>query len=191
MKNLLCFSIIIATLGSRVGATHGIHHPTSAILWVNCSTQVPNVPGALNLTGVDLEKLLPTLHCGRLEVPMDYSRPMQADNKIEIGLAMHRPSKPRGVIFYNPGGSDAGVVVAWQLALGQTTIFDGLLDYDLLGRLSLHSSLQRVTYFANSHGRTRNVQLESTQRVVGLVPGSLWAIVSLATDLDHTIDDNY
>lgn len=33
----------------------------------------------------------------------------------------------------NPGGTDAGVVVAWDVALNVTHAFDGLLDFDLLG----------------------------------------------------------
>jgi hypothetical protein len=35
----------------------------------------------------------------------------------------------------NPGGSDPGVVVAWEVALNITNAFDGLLDFDLLGTL--------------------------------------------------------
>lgn len=63
---------------------------------------------------------------------MDYDKPMSEDNAIELGLAMHRPDKPTGNLFFNPGGTDAGVVVAWQIALGQTAMFDRLLDYDIL-----------------------------------------------------------
>jgi hypothetical protein len=33
----------------------------------------------------------------------------------------------------NGGGSDAGVVVAWEVALNLTNAFDGLEDFDLLG----------------------------------------------------------
>lgn len=37
------------------------------------------------------------------------------------------------ICFSNPGGSDAGVVVAWDVALNLTNAFDGLEDFDLLG----------------------------------------------------------
>lgn len=40
------------------------------------------------------------------------------------------------VCFSNPGGSDAGVVVAWDVALNLTHAFDGLEDLDLLGECS-------------------------------------------------------
>ncbi len=33
----------------------------------------------------------------------------------------------------NPGGTDAGVVIAWEVALNITQAFEGLLDFDLLG----------------------------------------------------------
>lgn len=36
----------------------------------------------------------------------------------------------------NPGGSDAGVVVAWDVALGLTHAFDGLQGWDLLGEIT-------------------------------------------------------
>ena len=39
--------------------------------------------------------------------------------------------------FSNPGGSDPGVVVAWDVALNLTHAFDGLEAFDLLGEISL------------------------------------------------------
>jgi hypothetical protein len=78
---------------------------SSKIKWVECSKNVPNVPGALDLTGFDLANLPSTLQCGQIEVPMDYAKPFGASNKITLGLAMHRPTKPKGVIFlYAPSG---------------------------------------------------------------------------------------
>ena len=85
-------------------------HPE--IRWVKCSQHVPTGTGELNLTGVDLGALPSTLHCGRIDVPMDYSRPMCEQNKITLGLAMYRPVKPKGVLFYNPGGTNAAAVIA-------------------------------------------------------------------------------
>lgn len=35
----------------------------------------------------------------------------------------------------NPGGSDAGVIVAWEVSLNLTRTFDDLLDFDLLGEI--------------------------------------------------------
>ena len=102
------------------------------IRWVKCSQHVPTGTGELYLTGVDLGALPSTLHCGRIDVPMDYSRLMCEQNKITLGLAMYRPVKPKGVLFYNPGGTDPAAVVAWQQALEQIDTFDGLLDYDLM-----------------------------------------------------------
>jgi hypothetical protein len=70
-----------------------------SIDWVDCSQNVPDPATFLNITGVDLSALPPTLHCGRIEVPMDYSQPISASNNITLGLAMYRPANPEGVIF--------------------------------------------------------------------------------------------
>ncbi|KAH8885479.1 hypothetical protein GQ53DRAFT_728953 [Thozetella sp. PMI_491] len=101
----------------------------SRIRWVNCSE---NVPSNLSLAGVDLSNLPDTLHCGQIDVPMDYSQPMAQTNMITLGLAMHRPAHPKGVLFVNTGGSDPVVIEAWKLALNQSAEFSGVADYDLM-----------------------------------------------------------
>ena len=72
---------------------------TSNIEWVDCSKNVPAPATYLNTTGVNLSALPQTLHCGRMVVPMDYSRAISASNNITLGLAMYRPAKPKGVLF--------------------------------------------------------------------------------------------
>lgn len=72
---------------------------TTSIRWVDCSE---NVPSILDLTGVNLSDLPTTLHCvhcGQIDVPMDYSSPLSPNNVITVGLAMYRPAKPKGVLF--------------------------------------------------------------------------------------------
>lgn len=69
---------------------------SKSIRWVDCREHVPST---LDLTGVNLSDLPPTLHCGQLDVPMDYSRPLSPNNRITLGLAMYRPAKPKGVLF--------------------------------------------------------------------------------------------
>ncbi|KAK4541861.1 hypothetical protein LTR36_007393 [Oleoguttula mirabilis] len=67
---------------------------------------------------------------------MDYAKPISATNNITLDLAMYRPKDPKGVLFFNPGGSDPTAVVAWQVALDLesdfTANFEGLLEYDLM-----------------------------------------------------------
>jgi hypothetical protein len=66
----------------------------NSIQWVDCASNIPE-----SLKGADLPKTLPsTLHCGRLDVPMDYAKPFSADNKITLGFSMYRPDKPRDQI---------------------------------------------------------------------------------------------
>jgi len=68
------------------------------IVWVDCRDHVPPAD-VFDPPGVDLEHLPSTLKCGQLVVPMDYSRPLDVGNNITLGIAMHRPANPKGVIF--------------------------------------------------------------------------------------------
>jgi hypothetical protein len=64
------------------------------ILWVDCASNVPQP-----LQGTALPSVLPSaLHCGRLEVPMDYKKPIAANNTISLGFSMYRPDKPLGLV---------------------------------------------------------------------------------------------
>ncbi|KAI0466534.1 hypothetical protein F4859DRAFT_518993 [Xylaria cf. heliscus] len=99
------------------------------IEWLDCRDHVPST---LTLTSKDLMDLPKTLRCGRISVPMDYSRPHDYENNITIGIAMHRPQDSKGAIFVNPGGSDPVAVLAWEMALNRTDTFKGLEDYDLM-----------------------------------------------------------
>jgi CHASE1-domain containing sensor protein len=66
----------------------------NSIQWVDCASNVPQP-----LQGQSLPTTLPsTLHCGRLDVPMDYAKPIAADNKITLGFSMYRPDNPRDLI---------------------------------------------------------------------------------------------
>ncbi|KAE8449055.1 hypothetical protein EG329_008643 [Mollisiaceae sp. DMI_Dod_QoI] len=108
--------------------------PAPSIRWLDCAETVPGptTSDTFNASAIDLMKLPSTLHCGQLDVPMDYSKPFCESNMITLGLAMYRPVNPKGVLFFNPGGTDAGVVIAWEVALNITQVFEGLLDFDLL-----------------------------------------------------------
>ena len=68
----------------------------STIKWVNCAEHVPET---LDTTGIDLKTLPPTLQCGQIVVPMNYAKPIGAENNITLGIAMYRPQNPKGVIF--------------------------------------------------------------------------------------------
>ncbi|KAI0968914.1 hypothetical protein F4678DRAFT_481752 [Xylaria arbuscula] len=105
---------------------HGHIHP---IRWVDCRDHVPST---LTVNSTELTNLPESLRCGRISVPMDYSRPYSSANSITLGIAMHRPQKPKGAIFVNPGGSDPVAVLAWEMALNLTEEFKGLEDYDLM-----------------------------------------------------------
>ncbi|KAJ6486961.1 hypothetical protein C8R45DRAFT_1074725 [Mycena sanguinolenta] len=79
--------------------------PTSrtkqTIRWVDCRDRVPDpVAKAANLTGPTWVGALPlNLHCGEMDVPMDYTREFdQVTNNITIGFAMTRPVPPAAVM---------------------------------------------------------------------------------------------
>ncbi|KAK5686207.1 hypothetical protein LTS10_002323 [Elasticomyces elasticus] len=116
--------------------------------WVDCSQNVPAVLSS-QWPDANLSALPDTLHCGQMLVPMRYDRPIDIDNNITINLAMFRPKKPKGVLFYCPGGTDAGAAVAWQVALGLnsdfTPDFGGLLDPDPSDRSAFDAYLSAAS----------------------------------------------
>ncbi|KAK3071026.1 hypothetical protein LTR53_009422 [Teratosphaeriaceae sp. CCFEE 6253] len=126
---------LLLALGASATA-HPLFHPK--ITWVDCHNNVPRVLSqGFPIDNFSAAALPSTLHCGQIQVPVDYSKSIHADgNQITVGLAMYRPRKPKGVLFYCPGGTDAGAVIPWQVALGLnsdfTPDFAGLLDYDLM-----------------------------------------------------------
>jgi hypothetical protein len=62
------------------------------INWVECAKNVPDpsVSPYFDASTLDLANLPSTLHCGQLDVPMDYTKSFSETNKITLGLAMHR-----------------------------------------------------------------------------------------------------
>ncbi|KDQ19583.1 hypothetical protein BOTBODRAFT_443477 [Botryobasidium botryosum FD-172 SS1] len=103
----------------------------NSIQWVDCASSVPQPFQGIPLPGA----LPPTLHCGRLDVPMDYSQPFSTNNKITLGFAMYRPSNPKGLINFNPGGPGSEVAsYAWAVALNLSVAapVSGLGDFDFL-----------------------------------------------------------
>lgn len=126
-------SLAAVATEARQGKHHGDPH---AIRWVDCAQHVPEstapTGGSFNSSTVDLTKLPSSLHCGQIDVPMDYSKPFCDDNKITLGLATYRPPKPKGPLFFCPGGTDPGVVTIWEAALNISDALNGLLDFELV-----------------------------------------------------------
>ncbi|KAJ7612680.1 hypothetical protein FB45DRAFT_1117201, partial [Roridomyces roridus] len=105
------------------------------IRWVDCHSRVPDaLTSTFNLTGTEIGELPPTLFCGEMEVPMDYSKPFDAaGNRITVGFAMNRPKKAAGLIAYHAGGpGDDAVSQAWENALNLSSTFVGLEEFDFL-----------------------------------------------------------
>ncbi|RDW61639.1 hypothetical protein BP5796_11531 [Coleophoma crateriformis] len=140
----------------------GLDSNASTIRWVDCKDNVPS-EAIFDSTGIDLDNLPSTLHCGQIDVPMDYAKPLSSNNTITLGLAMYRPKNPKGVIFYNPGGSDPAAVAAWDFALNQTDMFSGLETFDLM------MMDVRGTYSSNQ----LNVSLDAFTTLFGSYPTTL------------------
>lgn len=66
--------------------------------WVDCHDHVPTYFSATYPT-FNISQLPSTLHCGRLDVPMDHAKPMSPNNTVTLDLAMYRPANPQGVLF--------------------------------------------------------------------------------------------
>ena len=77
------------------------HNHRQQIEWLDCLDNVPLyfAENGIEITDSQLQSLPPTLHCGHLVVPMDYSKPLCEDNNITLSIAMHRPENPKSVIF--------------------------------------------------------------------------------------------
>ncbi|KAF8209590.1 Alpha/Beta hydrolase protein [Mycena galopus ATCC 62051] len=101
--------------------------------WVDCTTNVPQpIQVALNITTFS-GTLPPTLFCGEIDVPMDYTQPIASDNQITVGFAMNRPQNPAGLLIYHAGGPGVDAVSqAWENALNTSQTFSGLEDFDFL-----------------------------------------------------------
>ncbi|KAJ7263633.1 hypothetical protein B0H12DRAFT_1012205 [Mycena haematopus] len=106
------------------------------IRWVDCHNKVPDPIGEeLNLTSTTWVGTLPSnLHCGEMDVPMDYTKPFNAiTNNITIGFAMNRPTKPASVLYSHAGGpGENAAAQAWANALNLSAAFAGLEDFDFL-----------------------------------------------------------
>ncbi|KAJ6493446.1 hypothetical protein C8R45DRAFT_900860 [Mycena sanguinolenta] len=108
------------------------------IRWVDCHDRVPDpIAEELNLTSPTFPGTLPSnLHCGEMDVPMDYTKPFNAiTNNITIGFAMLRPAQTAsGLILYHAGGPGQNAAAdIWANALNVSVSFTGLEDFDILG----------------------------------------------------------
>lgn len=97
MRSSIPFVSLLATILVASRPTHPLHQNT--IRWIDCSKNVPESSSTFNASTINITSLPPTLHCGQLDVPMDYSKPFCDGNKITLGLAMVRPSNPKGALF--------------------------------------------------------------------------------------------
>ncbi|KAJ7061501.1 Alpha/Beta hydrolase protein [Mycena amicta] len=129
---LLTQNIARALIIPRDGTTGTLPAPLRT---VDCTTHVPEpIQFALNVTTFP-GSLPPTLVCGELDVPMDYSKPIAADNQITVGFAMNRPQNPAGVILFHAGGPGLDAAsAAWAIALNTSdaATFAGLEAFDFL-----------------------------------------------------------
>lgn len=97
----LSILLLISTFFISPSFARTISQPPPKIRWINCADAVPGptTTASLNISAIDLTNLPSTLHCGLLDVPMDYSKPMCETNMVTLGLAMHRPVNPKGALF--------------------------------------------------------------------------------------------
>ncbi|KAF8212608.1 Alpha/Beta hydrolase protein [Mycena galopus ATCC 62051] len=133
--SLLSLLLFLSTLTSTSAAS--FRRAEQTIRWVDCHNRVPDpIAEELNLTSATWIGTLPSnLHCGEMDVPMDYTKPFNAiTNNITIGFAMNRPTKPAsGLILYHAGGpGENAAAQAWANALNLSAAFAGLEDFDFL-----------------------------------------------------------
>ncbi|KAJ6530552.1 hypothetical protein B0H19DRAFT_1191439 [Mycena capillaripes] len=123
------YSVLFAATLARF--SYALNLPPNRIRWVDCAAHVPAPLQGMNFTS----PLPPTLHCGQLDVPMDYSKPISDSNLITLGFTMYRPNNSQGLINFNPGGPGQEVAsYSWEIALNleRAAWFAGLEGYDIL-----------------------------------------------------------
>jgi hypothetical protein len=86
--------LFAAALGTLSRFSYALPQTLNDIRWVDCAKNVP-----APLLGMNFTSPLPlTLHCGQLDVPMDYSKPIGDSNTITLGFTMYRPNNSQGLI---------------------------------------------------------------------------------------------
>lgn len=92
---------------AQPGESHGNPH---AIRWVDCARHVPEstapTGGSFNSSTVDLRKLPSTLHCGQIDVPMDYSKPF-CDNNQTMEVVISPPRNYQRIPEYRQSSTSA------------------------------------------------------------------------------------
>lgn len=98
-----CFFLEFLSLSSLATLTTARLLPKSSIDWVPCSENVPESTidngGSFDASSIDITVLPSALKCGRLDVPMDYSKPFGDSNRITLGLAVVRSPSSKGGLF--------------------------------------------------------------------------------------------
>lgn len=90
------FSLLVISFAAEGSLAAALSRQANGIQWVDCAL---NVPSPLLEDNITLPDTLPsTLACGRLDVPMDYSQPMDENNTITLGFSMYRPENPQGLL---------------------------------------------------------------------------------------------
>ncbi|EIM92798.1 uncharacterized protein STEHIDRAFT_136539 [Stereum hirsutum FP-91666 SS1] len=138
------FALMVVSFAAEGSLAAALSRRANSVQWVDCAL---NVPSPLLEDNITLPDTLPsTLACGRLDVAMDYSQPMDENNTIALGFSMYRPENPQGLLNFNPGGPALEVSsYAWQVALNLSgaDAFTGLESFDIL------AMDVRGTYFSN------------------------------------------
>ncbi|MEV0678864.1 alpha/beta hydrolase [Actinosynnema sp. NPDC050436] len=117
MRKWWSLTAVVAVLAGLVVPAVATAAPADAVTWVACPEDVA----------------APGLECGRVQVPLDYSRPDGRRIELAISrLASRNPEKRRGILLTNPGGPSPGLTFPAQLRLGGLP--QGVQDaYDVIG----------------------------------------------------------
>ncbi|KAF7350563.1 hypothetical protein MSAN_01616000 [Mycena sanguinolenta] len=138
--------LVFLQTSASTSAAAVLGRTNQTIRWVDCHDRVPDqIAEQVNLTSSTWVGTLPSnLHCGEMDVPMDYTKPFDpTSNNITIGFAMLRPAQTAaGLILYHAGGpGENAAAQIWENALNLSSpfegldnfTFDGLEGFDILG----------------------------------------------------------
>ncbi|KAJ7760182.1 hypothetical protein B0H14DRAFT_2973895 [Mycena olivaceomarginata] len=122
--------LFAAALGILSRFSYALPQTLNGIRWVDCAKNVP-----APLQGMNFTSPLPlTLHCGQLDVPMDYSKPIGDSNNyfgIHDEVASYSGDCAKfgtGIVVRRPGGYDILAIDTRGWWSSNAELFSGQLD---------------------------------------------------------------
>ncbi|KAJ7913856.1 hypothetical protein B0H13DRAFT_2270961 [Mycena leptocephala] len=145
----------------RTRAQSAAQNGSQPIKWLDCHDRVPSDIQGIVLNVTSSTPLPPSLACGEIVVPMDYTKPISTTNNITVGFAMSRPANranSSGLIAYHAGMPTISFALffsktfqggpgipaaskAWATTFNMSETFTGLENFDIIGSINSYPAI--------------------------------------------------